>query len=203
MKKASAIIICVILVSVLFGSTVISFSNIERAIEGIEASSNTLTNDLASISVFALIVSDFFEGAEIFNLRLAMYQENNGSGNLTGEAKILYDSKKLWGYASDGTPLYNTVRSEELPLFPKGSGLSQDEMEDAFERIKYPVKGFIENERETYSGAFSAVLNAVQFIAYVCMMLYAVLCIIVLILIDTVGIAWALIHAMLKIIGLG
>lgn len=203
MRKAYAIIICVILISVVFGTTVVSFSNIERAIEEVEASSNTLVSDLASISVFAFIVSDFFEGAETFSLRLAMYQESSGSGVLTGEAKILYVSEKFWSYASDGTPLYKTVRSEEIPLFPKGSGLSRQEMENAFERIKYPVKGFIENERETYTGAFSAVLNAVQFIAYVCMMIYAVLCIIVLILIDTIGIAWALVHAMLKILGLG
>lgn len=201
MKKAYAIIICVVVVSILLGSSVISFANIERAVEGVEASSDTLLLDLSSITLFAFTASDFFSGADYFDLRLLAYQDVNG--NLTGEAKLVYESSRFVRYADDGAILTERVRYEELPLFAKGSGKTLGEMENAFDRIKYPIKGFIDNERKTYSGAFSAVLNAVQFIAYVCMMIYAVLCIIVLILIDTVGIAWALVHAMLKILGLG
>lgn len=201
MRKAYAIILCVVVVSVLLGASIISFTNIEKAVEGVEASSDTMLQDLSSITLFAFTASDFFSGADYFDLRLGVYKDENGS--LTGEAKLIYESSRFVDYADDGAILTERVRYEELPLFAKGSGKDLSEIENAFERIKYPIKGFVENERKTYTGAFGEVLNAVQFIAYVCMMIYAILCIVVLVLIDTIGIAWALVHAMLKIVGLG
>lgn len=200
MRKWGIILICFALVAVVLGVQLNSFNNIERAVEEIDDSSDTLLQDLSSLSLFAFTASDFFQGARYYELRLLAYQD--GDGNLTGEAKIVYHSYRYVYVESIDETLLETVREEELPLYPKGSGMTLEQMEAAFDRVTYPIKPFTQFDEVEYNGIFGVVLTALQYIAYILSMIYAVICIVVLIAIDTIGVAWGLLNAALKIVGL-
>lgn len=198
-KTLFIVIVCVAVCSVLLGTTAISFASIKHSAEGIKESSSDLLGDISAMTLFAFTVSDFFQGADYWEVELAVYQ--NEQNQLTGESKIIYRVYREVPLGTSGGTGFELMRSEELPLSSKGSDWSLSDAQIAYDRITYPIKPFIEWEKVEYDGLFSVVIEVFQFIAYILGMIWGALSLVMLILLDTITTAWELIRLGFTAIG--
>lgn len=195
MKKNLAIIaVCVAIISIIIGTAGFNFTGVRSMAEDVEDTSNNLTYDITSISVFAFCVKDFFEGWDFFNVYLE--EELAGSGSFN----IVYASgtKKQVG---SGT-VFEIYREERFPLSTTENPMTWEDAQKAIDRIEYPIRPFTEWEREPYKGIFAEVLNALQYVAYIIGMIWGALSLVLLVLIDTVVTAWELIRVAMRFVGL-
>lgn len=197
MKKTFLIFaICVSVVSLMLGGAVFSFASVKNRIEAIEDTSSNILYDLSSVSLFAFTAKDFFEGATEFELQLIGWGEDGETPN--GAYAIIYRSFRdadIEGYRE-------TIREEEFPISTKENPLTADEAETVLKRVRYPLKPFLDWERSEYDGAFSGVINAIQYIAYIFGMIWGALSLVMLVAIDTISTAWELLRVALTSIGL-
>lgn len=177
------VIICVAVLLVLFG-TVFSFDTVKDRVEEIKDKSDNLMYDITSISLYAFACSDFFGGADSFNFQRVYYAD--------GSVSLLYESYDRIMY-EDGTSSLSLMRRENFPIFPIGSYPLAQEVDQAYLRLREPILCFVNWERVPYDGAFSVVLGAVQFVGYILGMIWGAICVIILMIVDTIGTAWQLI----------
>lgn len=202
-KNILLIVICVSVVGAILGAASFSFVRAENALEDVADSSQTLLQDISSISLFAFVASDFFSGAEQFELELVSY--SNDGQNPNGHYAIIYRSYRYsreYTDPSTGESLLEKIREEVFDISSENDPITENEAGTIFDRVKYPISPFIDWEKNTYDGIFGDLLNAFQYVAYVIGMIWGALSLILLVLIDTVVTAWELITAGLSIIGL-
>lgn len=202
-KNILLIVICVSVVGAILGAASFSFVRAENALEDVADSSQTLLQDISSISLFAFVASDFFSGADRFEMELASYSNDGQTPN--GHYAIIYRSYRYsreYTDPSTGEPLLEKIREEAFDISSVNDPISENEAGVIFDRVKYPISPFIDWERTNYNGIFGELLNAFQYVAYVIGMIWGALSLILLVLIDTVVTAWELITACLSIIGL-
>lgn len=194
MKNNLALIaVCVAVVSLLIGSVGFSFANAWESIEGVDDTSETLLFDITSINLFAYVCGDFFAGADSFHVTISDYED--------GSAYVIYQSFDIVVDVA-GMNQYEVIRTENFPLYQEGDNPSAKELDRAWKRIYTPIKPFIEWEKSQYNGAFADVVNAVQYIGYILGMIWGIIALLVLVLIDTTGVAWELLSVALAFVGL-
>lgn len=194
MKSNLALIaVCVAVLSLLIGTAGFSFANAQESIEGVQDTSDTLLFDITSINLFAYVCGDFFAGADSFHVTITDYDD--------GSAHVVYQSFDIVVDVA-GMNQYEVIRTENFPLYREGDSPSAEELERAWKRIYTPIKPFIEWEKSQYNGAFADVVNAVQYIGYILGMIWGIIALLVLVLIDTTGVAWELLSVALAFVGL-
>lgn len=194
MKNNLALIaVCVAVLSLLIGSAGFSFANAQESIEGVRDTSDTLLFDITSINLFAYVCGDFFAGADSFHVTISDYED--------GSAYVIYQSFDVVVDVA-GMNQYEVIRTENFLLYQEGDFPSDEELVRAWKRIYTPIKPFVEWEKSQYNGAFSAVVEAVQYIGYILGMIWGIIALLVLVLIDTTGVAWELLSVALAFLGL-
>lgn len=186
-KKILIVAVCIGIVTLLLG-TAFSFSNAKTAIEGVEDTSNTLLFDVSSISLFAFVCSDYFSGADSFNITQAYYED--------GSMEIIYQSFDR--YEQNGLFEYETIRLEKFPIFQEGEYPTEKERDRAWKRIYVPIEPFL-GDKPLFDTELGSILGHIR---YILGMIWGTLSIIVLILIDTVAVAWELIRVGLAFVSL-
>lgn len=193
MKKWLFVVIIVTAVlAVVIGTADFDFEKIKDRVEDVEASASILETDLNTITLFSYVVTDFFKGAETFDLNLSTAYDENGEPVFYVVTYMSYiDDVRIsqeefyWG-------------SEDSP-----SDLTEREMALTFTQMQTPVYPFTMWSDVEYNGIFAGILQAVQYITYILGLLWAVVAIILLISIDTLGVAWAVIKVAFQFVGIG
>lgn len=196
-KKLAIVAVCVAVISIVIGTAGFNFTGIKSVAEDVEDTSSNLTYDITSISVFAFCVKDFFEGADEFGLRLIKFVNENGE-----PVSFLIEYTSFKEIHDGAATRLERIRIEEFPLSAEGDNMTEEQAQEALERIKYPIKPFVEWEKKQYTGTFSEIINALQFVSYVFGMIWGTLSLVLVVLIDTVVTAWELIRVAMRFMGL-
>ena len=201
MKRTLYIIIIITAVfGLIMGASAFSFTKAERAIESVEDTSKNLLADINGISLYAFTASDFFSGAEHFEVNIHGYAD--AEGNRTGAWFVTYASYRPYYVETLDDYLWERMRYEEFVLSTENDPLTEAEAMKQYARMTAPITPFLEWERVEYDGVFSEVLGAIQYVGYILGMIWGALSLVLLVLVDTVATAWELIVAGLRFTGL-
>lgn len=178
-NKLFIVIICLVCLTIVLGtSDKVSFSRIDNAIEFVTVSTDHLVDDFSLAGLVLSTTKYFFEDPDSIVI-LNGYEEGTG----------YYSELQVTFYGSEW---YETEYYVETFYF--SSERSQD-FTKAF------VDPLITVSQVEYEGAFSGVIDAVQFIAYFFEILFLLVSFIVVVLLDTAFIVISLFTCFLRIIG--
>lgn len=186
-QRLFVIIACVGIVALVLGCTGFSFSHVKAEVESVQDSSKTILQDISSISLFAFSARDLFSGADSVGVAF-MERQSEGAGAYGVHYRSIKDGK--------------VMNEEYLPISTVDSPMTSNEAYEIYERITYPLEPVMQWSTVEYNGLFADTLNALQYIAYVIGMIWAIIAIVTLVVVDTVVTAWSLIKVAFSIVGL-
>lgn len=178
--------------AVVLGSARFDFDKVKASMEDVEASASILETDVNTITLFSYVMTDFFKGADNFSLNLSTAVDENDTPVFYVVTYMSYiDGERLsmeefyWG-------------SEDSP-----TDWTEREMALTFTQMQVPIYPFTMWSGVEYDGIFAGILEAVQYITYILGLVWAVVSIVLLISIDTLGVAWAVIKVAFMLVGIG